>query len=39
MIDLTNTRAASRSALSGSYLPLGEGLFLFALLFMVLAGS
>jgi hypothetical protein len=38
MIDFTPPRAASRSVLSGTYLPFGEGLFLFALLFIVLTG-
>jgi hypothetical protein len=38
MIDFTPPRAASRSVRSGAYLPLGEGLFLIALMFIVLAG-
>jgi hypothetical protein len=38
MIDFTPPRAASRSVLSGTYLPLGEGLFLFALLFIAVTG-
>jgi hypothetical protein len=38
MIDFTPPRAASRSVLSGAYLPLGEGLFLIALLLIVQTG-